>query len=1049
MVTLIFGTTSVNAATTTNEPVGAQQKAMFIMDTVNISQGMYGSYSHQGSKAIDLAGKDGGTDPAYAPFDGKVVYMSTSAAYIIYQSLNPVEFADGTVDYMTVWVMHDDNVGRFYVGQTFSQGQHFFNEGSSGYATGNHIHLECAKGTYEGQYKNGSGVWCIKNQINPYDALFLSESTNIINGYGYNWRRTNRDTSAPTISNARAENISANSFDIKCDLYDDVGVTRVWMIVYSPSGESQFEVSASNGSFSYTISTSNYGGIGEYAVGFYAYDAVGNSAKSVVEPIYVGARFKSADAVNLGNDFIAEISHVKSGKKISTNNSDNVIINSINGSDNQKWHFTRYSDGSYKIANCQTNKCLDVAGGRTENETNIQVYQSNESVAQKWYIIANTYGYGLVPLSSTSSALDIYGGNTADGTNAQQYYWNQGGAQNFTIDYVSLEPSETAEYNGHKYEFYYNNTTWYQAYRTCEKIGGHLVTITSDTERDEVLDLTKNYSGKIWIGATIEGSQNWYWINSETYTENNYWATGEPNNTNEKEKAVEMYISGAKIGQWNDISGNTSSIEGFVCEYDDLVDANNYEPIQSVTFGEYRYDLYEKKTDWQTAKSICEKKGGTLTDIGNESEQAVVNSLIQKGSKTSYWIGLSDVENEGVWKWCNGNVASYKNWADNEPNNAVGIEECVSIYRGTGKWNDYPRYANGYNSFGFVCKTKITLSPINTISYNSHRYELYLTTATFPQAMDFCEKKGGHLVTITSKAENDKMLELTDGYSGTVWIGASKFNSSNWYWINSETYIENNLWAPGEPNNEGGNELFVKLYISGSKKGQWNDIKRSNTEAIGFICEYDDLVNPDDYTPVASVKNNGYEYELYDYQVDWQTAQKICKKKGGNLVDIANSDENDLVWNLAKKGSKNEYWIGLSDLVSENDWKWVNGQESQYYNWLSGQPNNDNEMENYVALNKESGQWYDFKGFCNAFRSVGFICKTPLHEIGDTNLDNHITIGDVTAIQRHIAELDIFSDEQLALADTNGDGEINITDATHLQKYIAKFDGIVLGKQPA
>ena len=66
--------------------------------------------------------------------------------------------------------------------------------------------------------------------------------------------------------------------------------------------------------------------------------------------------------------------------------------------------------------------------------------------------------------------------------------------------------------------------------------------------------------------------------------------------------------------------------------------------------------------------------------------------------------------------------------------------------------------------------------------------------------------------------------------------------------------------------------------------------------------------------------------------------------------------------------------------------------------------------------------------------------------IGDTNCDGHITVSDVTAIQRHIAELEVFTDEQLALADTNGDGSIDITDATHLQKYLAEFDGVVLGK---
>jgi len=66
--------------------------------------------------------------------------------------------------------------------------------------------------------------------------------------------------------------------------------------------------------------------------------------------------------------------------------------------------------------------------------------------------------------------------------------------------------------------------------------------------------------------------------------------------------------------------------------------------------------------------------------------------------------------------------------------------------------------------------------------------------------------------------------------------------------------------------------------------------------------------------------------------------------------------------------------------------------------------------------------------------------------IGDTNLDGIISIGDVTTIQRHLAELAVFTDEQLDLADTNGDCEINISDATHLQKYLAGYKGIVLGK---
>ena len=68
--------------------------------------------------------------------------------------------------------------------------------------------------------------------------------------------------------------------------------------------------------------------------------------------------------------------------------------------------------------------------------------------------------------------------------------------------------------------------------------------------------------------------------------------------------------------------------------------------------------------------------------------------------------------------------------------------------------------------------------------------------------------------------------------------------------------------------------------------------------------------------------------------------------------------------------------------------------------------------------------------------------------IGDVNLDGTINIKDVTAIQRLVAELELLTDDQLALADTNGDGEINISDATHLQMYLAECD-VVLGKQPS
>ncbi len=56
---------------------------------------------------------------------------------------------------------------------------------------------------------------------------------------------------------------------------------------------------------------------------------------------------------------------------------------------------------------------------------------------------------------------------------------------------------------------------------------------------------------------------------------------------------------------------------------------------------------------------------------------------------------------------------------------------------------------------------------------------------------------------------------------------------------------------------------------------------------------------------------------------------------------------------------------------------------------------------------------------------------------GDVNMDGVISILDVTLIQKYIASLVTFSDQQKRLADVNGDGNISILDVTEIQRIIA------------
>lgn len=59
--------------------------------------------------------------------------------------------------------------------------------------------------------------------------------------------------------------------------------------------------------------------------------------------------------------------------------------------------------------------------------------------------------------------------------------------------------------------------------------------------------------------------------------------------------------------------------------------------------------------------------------------------------------------------------------------------------------------------------------------------------------------------------------------------------------------------------------------------------------------------------------------------------------------------------------------------------------------------------------------------------------------IGDVNGDGVISIADATTLQKYLANIVDFDDEQLAVADTNGDGSVSIADATQIQKYLANI----------
>jgi len=123
------------------------------------------------------------------------------------------------------------------------------------------------------------------------------------------------------------------------------------------------------------------------------------------------------------------------------------------------------------------------------------------------------------------------------------------------------------------------------------------------------------------------------------------------------------------------------------------------EPLAVREYGGHTYKFYNIENPKDFAAEFAGSLNGYLATVTNQQEQNFLASVLEELKISRAWLGASDSEEEGTWKWTHGpekagvfwsstpekNVGGYYLWFHGEPND-IDSEDCAVLL--PDGWND-------------------------------------------------------------------------------------------------------------------------------------------------------------------------------------------------------------------------------------------------------------------------------------------------------------------------------------------------------------------------
>ncbi|NXF20537.1 MRC1 protein, partial [Rhodinocichla rosea] len=220
-------------------------------------------------------------------------------------------------------------------------------------------------------------------------------------------------------------------------------------------------------------------------------------------------------------------------------------------------------------------------------------------------------------------------------------------------------------YAGHCYSIHRDPKTWEDALSSCKKQDGDLASIHNIAEYSFLVSqLGYKPTEELWLGLNDLKAYFYFEWSDGTPVTFTRWQRRHPTYTSGVEHCVAMK---GQDGYWATDACNKQL--GYICKKKPSSQSSEKETVEDLgcqkgwkRYGLHCYLVGSALLTFSEANKTCEQIKAYLATVESRNEQTFLISLTGLRSERYFWIGLSDTEERGSFRWTNGETAHFTHW---------------------------------------------------------------------------------------------------------------------------------------------------------------------------------------------------------------------------------------------------------------------------------------------------------------------------------------------------------------------------------------------------